>query len=346
MIKNSAQKLFKSWRKQFGNISIEKKLEIDLEAFLAATLFNPYKIYGVSQDLYVKSVISELSLSISNGGFVLVAKEGTEIVGLVSLKRSEWDSKHFAIEISKVDHLLSSGNYLESTNIKQRLITDLLAWCSKHLLLHVSARVNKEDLSSIHALESKYFRLMDILVTYSIDFRKHPKIDTENQYQIRKARPEDSSILEKMALDCFEYTALATDRFHADPTLPKPKSSELYAKWLLNSFSDPYSEVFVAELSGKPVGFNICNINRSLADIIGLRVGTMALIAVDFSARNKSVAKSLLNASLLWFADKVDVVETGGQVSNFAIQRAWNSVGLRATRSQCTFHWSVLTESL
>ena len=94
------------------------------------------------------------------------------------------------------------------------------------------------------------------------------------------------------------------------------------------------------------MAFNICNINDSLSDPIGLRVGTMALTAVDSSARNKLVALSLLNASLAWFADKVDVVETGGQVSNFAIQRAWNAVGLKITRSQCTFHWSVLTESL
>ena len=110
--------------------------------------------------------------------------------------------------------------------------------------------------------------------------------------------------------------------------------------------NDPLSEILVAEIEGKPVGFNICKIDNSLSDIIGLRVGTMALTAVDSSARNKLVATSLLNASMSWFTDKVDVIETGGQVSNFAIQRAWNAVGLKIVRSQCTFRWSVLTESL
>jgi hypothetical protein len=72
----------------------------------------------------------------------------------------------------------------------------------------------------------------------------------------------------------------------------------------------------------------------------------MTLTAVDSSARNKLVATSLLNVSLAWFADKVDVIETGGQVSNYAIQRAWNAIGLKIIRTQCTFHWSVLTESI
>lgn len=327
-------------------LPLDTKAESTLSSFLAVSLFNPFAIYGVSKDLFVNYVLSELSDVVSKGGFVLVAKEDSEVVGLISLNRSEWDSKHFGIEISKIDQLLAVGNYIETANIKRCLISNLLARCTKELLLHVSARIAKEDLSSIHALESKYFRLMDILVTYSLDLRKHPRIHIENQYNIRKFRPDEAPKLEQMAMECFENTALATDRFHADPTFPKVKSSELYAKWLLNSCNDPFSEVLVAEIDGKPVGFNVCNINHSLSDMIGLRFGTMTLTAVDSSARNNLVATSLLNASLAWFADKVDVLETGGQVSNYAIQRTWNAVGLKITRAQCTFHWSVLTESL
>ena len=325
---------------------LETKLPENLSKFLTSSLINPFASYGVSQDRFVNYTLSELSEIVSKNGFVFVAQEDKEIVGLISLKKSNWDSKHFGIEISKIEHLIASGNYLESTNIKKRLVSKLLAKCGKELLLHVSVRVNKEDLSSIHALESKGFRLMDILVTYSMDLREHPKITANNQYQIRRFRPDEVSELEQMALECFEDTAVATDHFHADPVLPKVKSSELYAKWLVNSCTDPSSEVLVAEIGGKPVGFNVCNINNSLADQIGLRLGTMVLTAVEPSARNKLVGTSLLNASIAWLADKVDVVETGGQVSNFAIQKAWKAVGLKISRSQCTFHWSVLTESL
>ena len=327
-------------------IPFETKLETKICSFLTGSLFNPFATYGVSQDLYVSYVLSELSDIVSKGGFVLVAHEYSEVVGLISLNRSEWDSQHFNVEMSKICQLLASGDYLRSIHIKQRLVSSLVARCSKELLLHVSARVNKEELSSIHALENKNFRLMDVLITSSLDLRKHPRIPAQNQYSVRKSRPDEVPRLEKMAFECFAENVLATDRFHADPTLSKRRSSELYAKWLVNSSEGASNEVLVAEMDGKPVGFNICNINIPLSEAIGLRVGTMVLTAVDSSARNRGVATSLLNSSLEWFADKVDVVETGGQVSNYAIQRAWCDVGLKIVRSHCTFHWSVLTESL
>ena len=220
-------------------LPLDIKSERNLPSFLANSLDNPFATYGVQKDLYIKYVLSDLSDTVSKGGFILAAKENNDVIGLVSLKRSDWDSQHFAIAISKIDQLLSTGNYLESTNIKRRLIAGLLAKCSKDLLLHVSIRVNKEELSSIHALESKFFRLMDILVTYSIDLRKHKIINSPNPYDIRKFRPDEIPKLAQMAFECFENTALATDRFHADSLFPKAKSSEVYSKWLINSVMTP-----------------------------------------------------------------------------------------------------------
>jgi RimJ/RimL family protein N-acetyltransferase len=325
---------------------LDAKTEGMLDSFLFISLSNPYEIYGVNQDTFVKFTHNEIFDIVSKGGYVFVAKDCNQLVGLISLVQSDWDSKHFGIQISKISHLISIGNYYEQTRIKRQLISILLARCSKGLLLHISARVNKEDLSSIHALESNNFKLMDVLVTYSIDLRKDHLIPIENHYNIRKSKPDEISNLVKIAFDCFEKNAVATDRFHADPTLPKEKSSDLYAKWLENSINDPNSEVLVAEIDGKPMGFNICSINASLSDSMGLRFGTMTLTAVDSSYRHKLIAVSLLNASLIWFAKKVDVVDTGGQVSNYLIQRAWNFVGLKITRAQCTFHWSILAENI
>lgn len=307
---------------------------------------NPYEAYGVSQEFYTSYILYEINEILSTGGFVLIAKEANDIVGMVSLTRSDWDSQHFSIEMSKIDHLIAIGDYFESTHIKKRLLSSLIAKCSKELLLHISIRINKEDLSSIHALESQNFKLMDFLVTYSIDLRKHQKNLIQSKYLIRSIKPDEISEIGKMAFDCFNENILATDRFHADSTLSKIKSSKVYAEWVINSSKDPSSTVLVAEIDGKPIGFNVCTINSTLSNKIGLRIGTMALTAVDCYVRNKLVATSLLSAAIDWFTDKVDIIETGGQVSNYPIQKAWTSLGLEIVRSQCTFHWSVLTESL
>ncbi len=326
--------------------SFEQQSVDKLRSFIAKCDFIPFLEYGVKRDSIAKYLIEELQNVTYHGGLVLIAQEQEEIVGLISLERSAWDSEHFGTNISKIAHFLAHGCYLESLSIKKKLISSLLAQCQRRLLLHITARVYKEDLSSIHALESNAFRLMDVLVTYSFEFKKEKKIDKETQFRIRLFDSDDLPELEQIAKECFEHAPIATDRFHADPSLPKEKSGELYVRWLADSAKDASAKILVAEVDGKPIGFNICNVNKSLIEKLGLRLGTIALTAVKPSERGKLVAVSLLNASLSWFADKVDIVETGGQVSNYAIQRAWNKTGFKIVKSQCTFHWSVLPDTL
>jgi hypothetical protein len=324
------------------NIHLLEPHHLDgLKQFIAECNNLPFLEYGVRRELIVDYVLAELSETLFNRGFVFVAKEGEEIVGLVDLNKLEWDSVHFGMETARINYLLASGDYFKSLYIKQRLISCILTECHDRLISHLSARVNKEDLSSIHALESKSFRLMDVLVTYSLDLKKH-KVSKRAPYLVRPFENSDFPKLLKISLECFGKVPVATDRFHADPALPKKKSDVLYAKWLTNLSQDPSNVLLVAEIEAKPVGFNVCSVNKLAAQKIGLRIGSMILTAVKPSERNKLVGVSLINATVSWFRDKVDIIESGGQVSNYPIQRAWSRVGFKPTKSQCTFHWSVV----
>ena len=316
-----------------------------LKRFIAQCNYLPFLEYGISRDLVSDYVIGEISDSVNSGGLFFVAEEAEEIIGLIGSEKLEWDSTHFGIEAAKVNYLLASGDYFKSLNTKRELISYLLKRCYNRLTLHLSARVNKEDLSSIHALENKSFRLMDVLVTYSFDLRNKKGLETVPIHPVRSFKQSDLPQLVEISMECFREMPVATDRFHADPVLPKEKSDELYTKWLINFSQDYSSELLVAEMNGNIVGFNLCTVNKLIADKIGLRLGSIVLTGVKSSERNKLVGGSLLNASICWFRDKVDIIESGGQVSNYPIQRAWSKAGFKITKSQCTFHWSVLPDS-
>ena len=316
-----------------------------MKRFIAQCDYLPFFEYGISRDVVSNYIIEEISDTVSNGGFVFVAKEAEEIIGLIDSESLKWDSTHFGIETAKINYLLASGDYFKSLHTKEELVTHLLRNCYNRLTLHLSARVNKEDLSSIHALENKSFRLMDVLVTYSYDLRNTKGLETAPVHPVRSIRPCDLPKLAKIAVECFGQMPVATDRFHADPVLPKEKSDELYIEWLVNFSQDPSNGILVAEINGNPVGFNLCKVNKSISDKIGLKLGTMVLTAVKYSERNKLVGVSLLNASISWFRDKVYIIESGGQVSNYPIQRVWSKVGFKIMKSQCTFHWSALPDS-
>lgn len=313
---------------------------IELKPFIEGFDYLPFREYEVRADLSANLVLSEISIILSRGGFCLAAREQNEVVGLISIEKLNWDTEHFGFPIAKISHLLSRGDYQASFEVKKKLISAALKKCYLNLLLHLSARVNKEDLASIHALESSSFLLMDVLVTYFFDFRKQSIGKPLGAFHVRPYKPSEILRLSEIAQICFGDENVATDRFHADPTLPRSKSDLLYVKWLVASAQEPSSEILVVEWDGKPVGFNICKIGKSVNDQLGLRIGVIELTAVHPSMRGKQVATSLLEASLAWFSGKVDLVETGGQASNYAIQRAWVRTGFKVVRSQCTYHWS------
>jgi ribosomal protein S18 acetylase RimI-like enzyme len=325
-------------------LSLEQKSLNKLKPLIQKCRFIPYVEYGVRKDLLVDYIISDLQDTISKNGCVLIAKENNDITGFISAERSNWDSNHFGIEIAKIDYLMSSSEE-ESFNTKKTLVKEILKEYQVEKVYNISARIYKEDLSSIHALESNNYRLMDVLVTYFFDFRQKVCTPHGFQHHVRQYDPKDIPQLAQIARECFGKNSIATDRFHADHTLSREKSDDLYIKWLTDSLKEPDGTIIVAENDGKPIGFNICKIHKLLEEKIDLRLGTIDLTAVEPSARGKSVATSLLNASLKWFSDKVDIVESGGQVSNYAIQRAWNRLGFKIVRSQCTFHWAKQFES-
>jgi hypothetical protein len=325
---------------------LENPSSRELKPLIANCKFITLKEYEIPEDLIVRYITNELSELIYRKGSIFVAEEQEKIMGLISLEKLNWDSKHFGIDIFKISHLYASGNYSESFNVKQKLISHLQTRCLTNLSLHISTRVYKEDLSSIHALENRSFQLMDVLMTYLFDFRKQNKVKIETQTHVRPFKKAEIPQLAEIARICFKDNPVATDRFHADPTLSKEKSDELYVKWLVSSCRDSSDQVFVAEVDGKPVGFNICKVHKPFNDISDIRLGIIALTAVKPSERNKHVATSMINTSLDWFADKADIVETGGQASNYPIQKTWAKTGFNVKRAQCSFTWSILPESV
>jgi ribosomal protein S18 acetylase RimI-like enzyme len=317
-----------------------------LKPLIMSYQFKPYREHQIEDHLLESYVIDEIDSLLSHrDNFAFVAEERGTLVGLVSVERLDWDTKHFGIEMARIPHLIASDGYSKAYELKCKLISHVLAKCCQEKISHLSARVSKEDLTSIHALESKCFRLMDVIVTGSLDLRKREIAQIENQWHVREFRSNDVPKLVDIAIESFKENPVTKQHFNADPYLPKEKSEDLYVQWLINSCKGLADTVLVAEMNGTPVGFSACKVQTSLNEKIGVRFGVVFLTAVTPSARGKGIHASLLNAALHWFSDKVDIVETGAEISNYAVQRAWNRLGFKIVRSQCTFHWSPQMES-
>ena len=205
-------------------LALEESMLSRLNPLITNYRFKPYNEYDIEQSRLVAYVIDEISGILSReGNPVLVAEEMEEFVGLVSLRRLDWDTKHFGIEMAKIEYLVAKGEYSDSFDVKSALLSDLLMKCSERNVFHLTVRVHTEDISSIHALECSGFRLMDTVIVYSIDFRGgklvRQLIKPKASCEVREFQQGDVDRLADIALESFKGGRVATDRFHADPSL-------------------------------------------------------------------------------------------------------------------------------
>jgi hypothetical protein len=144
--------------------------------------------------------------------------------------------------------------------------------------------------------------------------------------------------LKTIAKTSFSETKVATDHFHADHRLDQAKSDALYEKWIEEAGKDKDSIVLVARINSNIVGFITCKIYNHLNSYLDKKIGGMILSAVSPKYRHYHVYTSMLQSSLKWFSDKVDIVELGTQIANYPVQRTWPKLGTMIVRSQNTWH--------
>src|SRR5437899_1445845 len=93
-------------------------------------------------------------------------------------------------------------------------------------------RCRAEDLRAAQTLEERGGRLMDVLVYYSRDLRKHPIPADAGDVAIRTLRDGDGDAVAAIARDSF---AGYLGHYHADARIDRSKADEVYVSWAYRS---------------------------------------------------------------------------------------------------------------
>lgn len=64
----------------------------------------------------------------------------------------------------------------------------------------------------------------------------------------------------------------------------------------------------------------------------------LVLAAVDPSMRGKSIYTNMISLGLRFLKREAEIVETGTQVTNYAVQKAWVQLGLKQVTTTYVFH--------
>jgi ribosomal protein S18 acetylase RimI-like enzyme len=191
-------------------------------------------------------------------------------------------------------------------------------------LHHISVRFDADDSHLIHGFIAEDFEKVDAISTFTIQ----PKRLLDSYPDgIRLAELSDA-----LAVKEISRTAFTVDRFHSDPKIDKFYADKLHAQWGENSVLGKAADtVILAEEDNKIIGFVTCKIS-DLKSSLGIKIGTIVLVATAVESQGKGIGTRMLKASLNWFAEQgCDLVEVGTQEANLAASKLYTSLGFERT---------------
>jgi ribosomal protein S18 acetylase RimI-like enzyme len=195
-------------------------------------------------------------------------------------------------------------------------------------------RVAASSFDEIWALESAGYLLMDVGVTFvrRLDRAFPPQAAT--QVDVRAATPGDVEHLLETMLD-----VPWGSRYEADPAYDRVAVRSLQARWLRNSLAGRADHVLVGHIEGQPAGYVTCRLVEEHGD----RIGEIDLVGTVPAFRGRGVAAAIIDRSLAWFSERVELVTVRTQATNTAAAGVYERAGMTLRHSDMTFRLA-LTE--
>lgn len=260
----------------------------------------------------------------------LCAKDGGQLVGLLSVKQLPWISRiletraatsvHFVAvqDAQPVYHLLLEAFFHAYPNIE-----------------FMDCRAAAGDIPAIQELEESHFRFVGNEVFLSRDLGNFKTPAAGEIEGIQKCQeqmwPQIVILAEKVHVH---------NRYMNDPCIPEDRAQRIFSHYISDfGGRDEYTTLVKVE-RGKVIGFIVYKWNTRLSRAIGRRYASLDFIGVDPETRSSGIGYLLNLAALTDLARKgADhvVVRTNG--SNYPALRILYRSGFKVTSSDLHFHF-------
>jgi dTDP-4-amino-4,6-dideoxy-D-galactose acyltransferase len=279
-------------------------------------------LFSITAGRVVRTLESEMGAA-----WMLVHQNRTQ--GFTALSMLPWDSQQIGLAAGRIDYLVAEGAYPHQYETKKALLRRVINEATRRGILHLSVRVDSNDLSSLHVLEETGFMTVDNILTYALELDGHVPSNA-GHVSIREATVDDAERAGSLAKHVY-----TKDRFHSDPLINKDRADQLHAERIRNSCKGKAADVvLLAENEQQLLGFITCKVSRDREKQFGRTIGTIVLVGCDENTRGRGVGHALTMASLNWFKEQgCDVVEVGTQLRNLPASRLYQKCGFRLVGS-------------
>jgi ribosomal protein S18 acetylase RimI-like enzyme len=273
---------------------------------------------------YLKKTLSEPGVQ------SICMREGSQLVGLISLKSLPWMSNHFGFRMYAVTHLLAKG---ENPLLHARLLRYVMEELPNVDFL--DCRVAVDDVCSTHALEICGFRYVGAEIYLGQFLKAGDPPEHHPHFEIRSpAQPEDRDRVLAIAGETHTH-----NRFAYDPCINEHAARSLYQRLVANCFKHNQFDVLVAQSGETVEGFIISKLNPAFSKEVGFQCGSLDFIGVDPKIRNRGLGKALNQWALYHLAQKgVVYAAVRTMASNYAALALVYRTGFQMTSTSLHFH--------
>lgn len=296
-----------------------------------------YRIPAEATREHFRGVVSAALDRPESARVLAVADIAREPAGALIIQKAEWESGIYGISMARIPLVLVRGEDAAAHDAARALIASARDVAREWQVRHLSALVPAAETGVAHAFERDGWKLVDSTLEFAWEVGKTRPSAGSPRLALRDARASDRTLRD---LTKEVYTRSIRTRFLADPWLPAERTGELYARWFENAIDGTFADnVVIAELDGRPVGFNMVKIESDLSRIAGVGFAAHGIAAVDAVTRGLGAQPAMLHYSTEWFGKQGGRFTRGRVlIQNQAMQRACLKSGGFIAQAFHTFH--------
>jgi hypothetical protein len=300
-----------------------------IRSLLQDSAFKPnrYLQNRLQGDLLEAWLMSVTALSQSASSHGMVAMRDQMPCGLLVYSENPWETQVIGTKAGAVNQFIVAPN--AAPQVAACLLNTALEQASSAGFGLLLARAHSDDYTTIHALESAGFLLMDTVVDCFFDFQRSPMGNAPAvgpDVTLRHATLDDRSELIAVARGAFQAHF---GRFHADKRLGKQVAINVYEQWL-NSSIDGYADwINIAEISGDIAGFSVWKKPDPREMERNIRIGHYSISGIDPAYHGRGLFTALSYAGMLEMKSFADVVEGPTHINNYGVHAGYSKLGWR-----------------
>lgn len=313
----------------------------DLESLaplLAASPFQPmrYLARELGADLadFWSRSIADLAAASASQGFL--ALEAGAPRGLAIYSDNPWESDLFGRKAATLNTLLA-----DSLPTAQALLDHALGHAAAQGVQFMAGKAYTDDLTSIHALESRGFQLMDTVVDCTYDYRRVPLESIQppalaEGFSLRLATPADREELAAVGGQAFRAHF---GRYHADERIGRALATQAYEQWMRSSLDGYADWIHLALADDRIAGFSIWKRPSKAESRLKVRLGHYSIAGIHPDFHGQGLFTALTFAGMQSLLGIADVIEGPTHINNYGVQFGYAKLGWRVlSDARHTFH--------